>query len=101
MISDHLNKIQETLFDAFIFISYILVIISFIDSSIDAKTYLLKIDNYAKIYISLFLIWRFNPFRSHYEFTNLDRKIAFTSGIFILTTSMLTNYISEIKNFFI
>jgi hypothetical protein len=101
MISDHLNKIQETLFDAFIFISYILVIISFIDSSIDAKTYLLKIDNYAKIYISLFLIWRFNPFRSHYEFTNLDRKIAFTSGIFILTTSILTNYISEIKNFFI
>jgi hypothetical protein len=39
------------------------------------------------------LIWRFNPFRTYYEFTDLDRKIAFSSGLFILTTTTLNKYL--------
>jgi hypothetical protein len=98
IILNNLNKIQEKVFDIFVIISYILVIASYLGLSIEAKPLLLKIDNYVKIYICLFLIWRFNPLRSRYEFTNLDRKIAFTSGIFILTTSLLTNYLAIIEN---
>jgi hypothetical protein len=94
-----LNKIQEKAFDIFIILSYILVIISFFGLSSNAEIILTKIDYYVKIYICLFLIWRFNPLRKHYEFTNLDRKITFTAGVFILTTGVLANYLPTIKNY--
>ena len=56
------------------------------------------ISYYVRIYICLFLIWRFNPLREHYEFTDLDRKIAFSAGLFILSTTALNKYIESVKN---
>jgi hypothetical protein len=43
-------------------------------------------------------MWRFNPLRTHYEFTDLDRKIAFSAGAFILTTTALNQYLVEFKD---
>jgi hypothetical protein len=94
-----LNKIQETAFDMFVIISYILIILSFLGLSSNASLILSKIDYYVRFYICLFLIWRFNPFRSYYEFTNLDRKITFTAGLFIFTTSVLSNYLDNIQQY--
>jgi len=98
--SKQLNNYQESAFDIFIFISYILIFISAFGLSEEAPKILIEIDYYVRIYICLFLIWRFNPFRSHYEFTNLDRKIAFSAGLFILTTSALNKYLNDTKNLF-
>jgi len=95
----NLNKIQETAFDMFVIVSYILIILSFLGLSSNASLILSKIDYYVRVYICLFLIWRFNPFRSYYEFTNLDRKITFTAGLFILTTSVLSNYLDNIQRY--
>jgi hypothetical protein len=44
-------------------------------------------------------MWRFNPLRTHYEFTDLDRKIAFSAGVFILTTTALNQYLDSIKEY--
>jgi hypothetical protein len=55
------------------------------------------IDYYVRIYICLFLLWRFNPFRKINKFTELDRKIAFTAGLFILTTTALNKYLDDAK----
>jgi hypothetical protein len=44
------------------------------------------------------LIWRFNPLRSNYEFTDLDREIAFTAGVFILSTTSLQKYVDDAKD---
>jgi len=100
MISkQNLNNIQEKLFDIFIIISYVLVFFSIFTKSSHALLYLSTLDYYARIYICLFLIWRFNPLRTHYEFTNLDRKIAFSAGMFILTTTIIIKYLDYIKNF--
>ena len=60
--------------------------------------FLQSLDYYVRIYVCLFLIWRFNPLRSHYEFTDLDRKIAFTAGLFILTTTALNQYVEQLKD---
>jgi hypothetical protein len=46
----------------------------------------------------LFLIWRFNPIRTNYELTELDRKIAFSAGVFILSTTALNNYLIYIED---
>ena len=83
-----LFEYQELFFDIFISVSYILIFLYIFGISKTAKTHLDTIDKYIKIYICLFLIYRFNPFRTKYEFTNLDRKIAFSSGLFMFTTSV-------------
>jgi hypothetical protein len=54
---------------------------------------------YLKIYIGLFLVYRFNAFVSH-EYTELDRKVAFSSGIILLSailTETITEYVGKIR----
>jgi len=74
------------------------MVISALGFSESAQKYIEEIDYYIRIYICLFLMWRFNPLRSHYKFTNLDAKIAFTAGFFILTTTALNQYIINIRD---
>jgi len=103
MASHKLHKFQEHIFDFTFVIIYILYFIIALGLSATAPKYLSFLDYYIKIYVSLFLIWRFNPFR-HVKFTSFDKKIAFNAGIFILfaTTSIneiLINYIKSRFNF--
>jgi cytochrome c biogenesis protein CcdA len=101
MIKQFLHHLQENFFTVFIFTTYILLILSAFGLSSSAPQYLHYLDYYVSIYICLFLIWRFNPLRSKYEFTELDRKIAFTSGLFIFTTTALNKYLLDIKHYLI
>jgi hypothetical protein len=98
MNKQDLNNFQERIFDFIIYLTYFLIILSFFGVSEYAPKYLNELDYYVRIYICLFLMWRFNPFRSYYDFTNLDRKIAFSAGAFILTTTALNNYLISIQN---
>ena len=90
------HKYQEKMFDFLIKVTYLLLLFSTLGINIAPK-YLNIIDFYLRIYICLFLIWRFHPFRNYYEFTNLDRKIAFSAGVFILTTTYLKEYLNYVK----
>jgi len=94
-----LHKYQELLFDIIIYMTYILVVVSAFGLSVQAPQYLSNIDYYIRVYICLFLMWRFNPLRTTYEFTDLDRKIAFSAGVFILTTTALNQYVDDIKKY--
>ena len=93
-----LHTIQDKFFNLFIIISWILIIVSALGFSQSAPKFLEDLDYYIRIYICLFLMWRFNPFRSHYEFTNLDRKIAFSAGLFMLTTTALNKYLIDTQS---
>ena len=96
-ISDKLHSFQEGVFDIVVYITYFLIILAALGISQYAPTYLNDLDYYVKIYVSLFLIIRFNPF-IHLKFTELDRKIAFTSGLFLITTTAISQYLSKISN---
>jgi hypothetical protein len=100
-IENKLYKVQNFWFNVFIILSYSLYILFAIGIFKSAPQYLEKLDYYVKIYISVFLLWRFNPFRK-IHFTELDRKIAFSAGIFLFTTSavnqILTAYLMNAKN---
>ena len=93
----NLHHIQERFFNLFIIISYTLIFVSFLGLSSLAPAYLENLDYYIRIYICLFLLWRFNPFRKEVTFTDLDRKIAFSAGLFILTTTALNQYLVGIQ----
>ena len=85
---NNIHKLQNKLYDIISYITWILYILILLGLSANAPEYLDSLQYYVKIYISLFLIYRFNPFR-RVKFTNLDAKIAFSAGIFLLTTSAI------------
>jgi hypothetical protein len=95
------NNVQERIFDFTFLIIYILYFVIALGLSAKAPKYLSFLDYYVKIYVSLFLIWRFNPLRN-VKFTSLDKKIAFNAGIFVLfaTTSINQILITYLKNTF-
>ena len=88
---------QEKTFDFVITISFILLLVTLFGFSQNAPEYLSTLDYYLKIYICLFLIWRFNPLRSKFQFTNLDAKISFNAGLLILASTALNQYAKFIE----
>jgi hypothetical protein len=66
-----------------------------------ASNYLMIIDSYVKLIISLFLIYKFNMFQKNIKFTEFDRRIVFQTGVFLLFTliykNLLIYYIDDIK----
>lgn len=99
---DKVTTYQNDAFTVFIILTYSVYILSAIGISKTAPAYLDDFDYYVKIYISLFLLWRFNMFRK-IEFNELDRKIAFSAGLFLFTStavySILTDYVkTTVKN---
>ena len=81
-------KMQEVIFTIVIIFLYILIIITYLGLYTAAPKYIENINYFIKLYISLFLIFRFNPLRNNIKFSDFDRKIVFTSGIIILTSSI-------------
>lgn len=94
--SKKIYKFQFYFFNFFLITSWILIIFSYFQLSQTAPKLLETIDYYMRIYICIFLIWRFNPFR-RVEFNNLDQQIAFQSGILILTTTALNKYLKNAR----
>jgi hypothetical protein len=83
-----LHRLQSNAFDIVVYLSWFLYIAIFLGLSSNAPEYLYILQTIVKIYVSLFLIYRFNPFR-HVKFTQLDTKIAFSAGLFLLGTTAL------------
>lgn len=92
---------QEKIFDFTVYFFYFLLIISSVGLFYIDPSYLDTLDHYINTYICLFLLWRFNPLKTHFEFTNLDRKIAFSAGAIILTTTTLNQYLNNFKGYFL
>ena len=90
------QKWHQKLYYLLSYFSIFLYIVTFIGLSFNSPKYLLLLQEIMKIYISIILILRFNPFykiefnKNNYEF---DRKIAFSSGIFLLLTTGVSTYI--------
>lgn len=93
----NMYSLQNKVFDFVTVISYILIFVSLLGYS-NAPKFLSSLDYYLRIYICLFLIWRFRPFQERIQFTELDRKISFTAGVLILTTTVLKNYLIYVKD---
>lgn len=101
VFSKTLHTFQQKVFTFVIGLSWFFYALIAFGLSSAAPIYLNDLQYYTKIYVSLFLLLRFNPFRK-VKFTELDRKIAFASGVFLLGTtainSILIRYLSNIKN---
>jgi hypothetical protein len=95
----NLYEFQDKAFDYITVFTYILYIVIALGLSATAPTYLDDLLFYTKMYVSLFLIFRFNPFK-RVKFTPLDAKIAFNAGIFLLFTTLINSVMATYINFF-
>ena len=102
MFNKHLHSFQNKIYDIVVYITWALYIAIALGLSANAPQYLDDLQYYVKIYVSVFLIYRFNPFR-RVHFTGLDAKIAFSAGVFLLTTTaintILTSYIKNVNQY--
>lgn len=75
------------------FVIYILYIFAFFQLNINSPKYIQTLQKIIQAFVAIMLILIFNPikpfFNKNYEF---NREIAFYSGIFMLTSSILYNY---------
>jgi len=60
-------------------------------------TYLPLIQLVLKYFVILFLMIRFNPY-SHEKFTDFDKKIVFSSSLFLLSTTAVTDFLLSYFN---
>ena len=84
----YIHKSQEIFFNWFIITMYVAYIALAIGLLPTFPLYLTYLNNFIHIYICLFILYRFNPFR-HVKFSELDRKIVFSSGLVLFTTFIL------------
>ena len=94
-----LHKFQNQLFDIITYTTWFLYIVIMFGLSANAPQYLDDLQYYVKLYVSIFLIYRFNSFR-RVKFTGLDAKIAFSAGLFLLSTTFINNVVKSILPFF-
>ncbi len=99
MIKGIHNKTQERIFDVVVKLSFVLMIASSLGVSAYAPSYSQELKSIINLYISLVLLWRFNPLRNRVKFSSLDRKIAFSAGVFMLTTTFLNKYIEMAESY--
>jgi hypothetical protein len=75
-----------------LYLSYFLYAVIILGLSKNAPGYLTYVQNGLKLYVSIFLILRFNPFVRN-TFTKFDQNIVFQSAVFLLTTTAITEYV--------
>ncbi len=92
-----IHKFQSQLYSIIVYTTWTLYIIVALGLSAKAPEYLDTLQTFVKIYVSLFLIYRFNPFR-RVKFTELDARISFSAGLFLITTTAIGQFLKNYLN---
>jgi hypothetical protein len=95
-----IHKFQDKVFDYVIYVTWFLYLSILLGLFTNAPQYLDMLQTMIKIYVSLFLIIRFNPLRK-IRFTELDGKISFSAGMFLLTTTAINTFIQSYFDYLI
>jgi len=63
----------------------------------DYAKYLDTLDFWIKVYIALYLLWRFNPLYP-LTFNDFDRRVVFAAGLFMFTVTIVESYFKTYLN---
>jgi hypothetical protein len=98
MFDKIIDIIKKPFFNSLVFLIYLSYFLIFFGIVYINKKYIQLFSDTLLIFVCLFLIIRFHPYRKH-ELRNFDAKIIFASAILLLTNTGLTKYyIYKIKN---
>ena len=83
-------NLEYNFITAFSYITKISLVLFMVGIFQSKPLYLIEINFFIKVLISLFLVYRFNKYRtSKIVFTELDRKVAYSAGTYILLISFI------------
>ena len=88
-----LLKHQESIFNISLLFSYVLYFIAFFQIQYYNPEYLDILQTIIKYYVIIFLLIKFHPFSKSSQFSSFDRRIVFSSAIFLLTYNALGNIV--------
>jgi len=94
--------VKHFIMDWMIYITFIIFILLFLGIIQKEPTYVSQVIFVFKVFISLYLMYRFNDFRKNVKFTELDRKVCFLAGTYLLLFSfadLINDYSKKIKEF--
>jgi len=96
-------KTQHIIFNLVTIAIYLLTALTMFGVSTSAPEYLNILRSGIQLYVGVFLLYRFHPFRTNVDtFSELDRKVVFTAGAFIAMTTILgttlNRYMNKAKN---
>ena len=90
------KKWHENLFLYLLYISWFIYGVALLGITVLAPQYLMVLKNILKIYISLFLIIKFNIYHKGNDYmSKFDKRISFTSGVFLLLTTTITDLVEK------
>ena len=80
---------HENIFLYVLYTTWFIYFVSLIGTASFGLSYLNILREILKIYISLFLIIKFNPFQKTQSFNKFDRRVTFEAGLFLFSTTIL------------
>jgi hypothetical protein len=87
----------DTVFDITVFLIHVGYIALAVGALSQEPRILSIVDYWIKVFVGLFLLYRFNPYM-HIKFTEFDRKVIFSAGMFMFITTVVNTYlISYVK----
>ena len=96
-----LYTLETNFLNYFGWLTNLTVLLFFLGFFQEKPTIFIEFNFVVKVFLALFLIYRFNKYRKNeIVFTDLDRKVCFSAGIYILIisfTDYITNYINEFQ----
>ena len=90
-------EISDTVLKYYSYLFYFIVITAYVGIGYQAPKELVTFNYYLKILIGIFLVYRFNSYRKNIKFEEFDRRVAFSAGMFILSTTILSKYFAGFK----
>jgi hypothetical protein len=94
----NIYKYELMFLNIFNFLNNVTLVLFLVGVFQDKPFLVLEFNFIVKIILALFLIYRFNSFRKNkIEFTELDRQVAFSAGIYILMISFIDYFFFYIK----
>lgn len=97
----YVYNIELSIVKLFSYTSKIVLVLFLIGFLQEKPVYIIELNYILKIIIALFLVYRFNSYRRNAAvFTELDRKVTFSAGMYILVISfvdIITYYTHELR----
>ena len=89
-----MNKVYQDIFLYGLNFSFVLYFLAMLGISSLSPQYLSNLRIFLKIYVSILLIYFYNPISyKEKKFTDFDRKLAFSAGIFLLLSTTIVDSI--------
>ena len=82
-------KFQDQIFNVVLIFTGVFYITTLLGTNLISPVLFMRVDYYIKLYVATFLIVRYNPIYRPLRYTELDRKVSFHAGVFILFTMLI------------